>query len=92
VADETLYLTHREIQDVRWKADHRDQPGALYRGQRIIGYSRVDGRWRIQRRSLAWRSGVGGWRVAGTARKARRGGDHARQAKGGRYEDERQKP
>jgi hypothetical protein len=29
VVDETLYLTHQEIQDIRAKADHRDQPGAL---------------------------------------------------------------
>jgi hypothetical protein len=38
MADETLYLTLQEIQDVRWKADHRDQPGVFYRGSRIIGY------------------------------------------------------
>jgi hypothetical protein len=38
MADETVYLTPREIQDIRWKADHRDQPGALHRGQRIAGY------------------------------------------------------
>jgi hypothetical protein len=38
MADETLYLTFQEIQDIRWKADHRDQPGVLYRGQRILGY------------------------------------------------------
>jgi len=29
VADETLYLTHQEIQDIRAKADHRDEPDVL---------------------------------------------------------------
>jgi hypothetical protein len=38
VADETLYLTLQEIQDIRWQADHRDEPGVLYRGQRIVAY------------------------------------------------------
>jgi hypothetical protein len=38
VADETLYLTHQEIQDIRWQADHRDEPDVLFRGQRIVGY------------------------------------------------------
>jgi hypothetical protein len=37
VADETLYLTRQQIQDIRAKVDHRDEPGALYRGQRIVG-------------------------------------------------------
>jgi hypothetical protein len=39
VADETLYLTLQEILDIRWKADHRDEPGALFHGQRIVGFS-----------------------------------------------------
>ena len=38
MADEIVYLSHQEIHDMRWKADHRDQPGALYRGQRIVAY------------------------------------------------------
>jgi hypothetical protein len=39
MADETVYLTRTDMLDIRWKADHRDQPGSLYCGQRIIGYS-----------------------------------------------------
>jgi hypothetical protein len=37
---ETTYLTmtRNQMLDVRWKADNRDQPDALYYGQRIIGY------------------------------------------------------
>jgi hypothetical protein len=38
VAHETLYLTHQEIQDIRAEADHRDEPGVLYRRQPIVGY------------------------------------------------------
>jgi hypothetical protein len=35
---ETTYLTmtREKMLDVRWKADNRDQPDALYYGQRII--------------------------------------------------------
>jgi hypothetical protein len=38
---ETTYLTmtREKMLDVRWKADNREQPDALYSGQRIIGYS-----------------------------------------------------
>jgi hypothetical protein len=91
VADETLYLTHQEIQDIRAKADHRDEPGVLFRGQRIVGYREWmegDVYSGVLRRGVC----AGGWRVAGARGKARLGGDHARQAKGGRFEDERQKP
>jgi hypothetical protein len=37
---ETTYLTmsREKMLDVRYKADNRDQPDALYYGQRIIGY------------------------------------------------------
>jgi hypothetical protein len=37
---ETVYLTmtRQQLLDVRAKASHRDQPDALYYGQRIIGY------------------------------------------------------
>jgi hypothetical protein len=37
---ETTYITmtREEMLDVRWKADNREQPDALYYGQRIIGY------------------------------------------------------
>jgi hypothetical protein len=38
VADDTLYLTLQEILEIRAKADHRDQPGSLFRGQQIVGY------------------------------------------------------
>jgi hypothetical protein len=38
VADDTLYLTLQEILEIRWKTDHRDQPGSLFRGKRIVGY------------------------------------------------------
>jgi hypothetical protein len=38
MSDETVYLSHQEIQDMRWKSDHRDQPGVFYRGQRIVAY------------------------------------------------------
>gem|GEM_PF-7061111 len=57
MADETLYLTHEEIQDIRAKADHRDQPGARYRGQRILGY-RTSG-WKAT--CTAALSGVACW-------------------------------
>jgi hypothetical protein len=52
---ETTYLTmtREEMLDVRWKADHRDQPDALLYGQRIIGFSEfhtgslgMGGHWR----------------------------------------------
>jgi hypothetical protein len=37
---ETTYLTmtREQMLAVRWRADNRDQPDALYYGQRIIGY------------------------------------------------------
>jgi hypothetical protein len=37
---ETTYLTmtREKMLDVRYKADNRDQPDALYYGQRIIGF------------------------------------------------------
>jgi hypothetical protein len=37
--DETVYMTHQEMLDLQQKADTRDQPGSLYKGQRIIGWS-----------------------------------------------------
>jgi hypothetical protein len=33
-----LSMTRQQLLDVRARADHRDQPDALYYGQRIIGY------------------------------------------------------
>jgi hypothetical protein len=39
MADETVYMTHQEMLALREKADTRDQPGSLERGQRIIGWS-----------------------------------------------------
>jgi hypothetical protein len=39
MADEEVYMTHQEMLDLRDKADTRDQPGSLYRGQRIVGWS-----------------------------------------------------
>ena len=45
-------MTREQMLDVRHKADHRDQPDALFHGQRIIGYSEwkggdlyTSGRW-----------------------------------------------
>jgi hypothetical protein len=40
MAKETIYLTRTrdEMLDIRAKADTCDQPGSLYRGQRIAGY------------------------------------------------------
>jgi hypothetical protein len=39
MADETVYLTRKEMLQVRDLADKRMLPTSLYRGQRIIGYS-----------------------------------------------------
>jgi hypothetical protein len=35
-------MTREKMLELRWKAAHSDQPGALYHGQRIIGY----GEWK----------------------------------------------
>jgi hypothetical protein len=39
MADETVYMSHQEMIELRDKADTRDQPSSLYRGQHIIGWS-----------------------------------------------------
>ncbi|HEY1390344.1 MAG TPA: hypothetical protein VGF38_17540 [Ktedonobacterales bacterium] len=50
---QTLTVTRHDMLAVRWKAEHREQPGATYHGQRITGYvewqareSRSGGPWR----------------------------------------------
>jgi hypothetical protein len=32
-------MTRHDMLAIRWKADHREQPGAHYHGQRITSYS-----------------------------------------------------
>jgi hypothetical protein len=37
---------------IRWMADHREQPGARYHGQRISGYSE----WKTNDSGGGWRA------------------------------------
>ena len=51
-AAHTVTMTRHDMLAVRWKADHREQLGASYHGQRIAGYSEwktsdsMSGGWR----------------------------------------------
>jgi hypothetical protein len=49
-------MTRHGMLSVRWKADHREQPGTLYHGKPIIGYSE----WKTQDSSSGgvWRAVV----------------------------------
>ena len=42
----TVTMTRHDMLAIRWKADHRENPGALYHGQPITGYSE----WKTQDR------------------------------------------
>jgi hypothetical protein len=39
LAPSTVTMTRHDMLAIRWKAVHREQPGATYHGQRITGYS-----------------------------------------------------
>ena len=43
-AAHTVTMTRHDMLAIRWKADHRENPGALYHGQHITGYSE----WKTQ--------------------------------------------
>ena len=43
-AAHTVTMTRHDMLAIRWKADHRENPGALYHGQPITGYSE----WKTQ--------------------------------------------
>lgn len=53
LAPHKIKMTRHDMLAVRWKAIHREQPGATYYGQRITGYS--EWKTRDGASSDAWR-------------------------------------